>query len=142
MASCGERAAALLAAACRDTDALLPLPLPHTRALKQRPQRKGTLAAYRLQRSRPCAHAVQQFMSTMPSSRIVCPYVPPFFAWLIACCVVRATTTSVQTDSLPKAGAAWVQLEQAQSATRLPMSIQWSAEVPSLSFAGTELSTG
>ena len=39
MASCGERAAALLAAACKDTDALLPLPLPHTRALKQRPQR-------------------------------------------------------------------------------------------------------
>ena len=43
MASCGERATALLAAACKHTDALLPLPLPHTRALKQRPQRACSL---------------------------------------------------------------------------------------------------
>ncbi|KAL0055144.1 hypothetical protein WJX82_007626 [Trebouxia sp. C0006] len=40
--SCSERAASLLAAACQDSDDLLPLPLPHTRALTQkRPRGSG-----------------------------------------------------------------------------------------------------
>ncbi|KAL3136848.1 hypothetical protein ABBQ38_005556 [Trebouxia sp. C0009 RCD-2024] len=41
MAGCGDRAAALLAAACKDSDALLPVPLPHTRALRQKQHRGG-----------------------------------------------------------------------------------------------------
>lgn len=41
MAGCGDRAAALLAAACKDSDVLLPVPLPHTRALRQKQHRKA-----------------------------------------------------------------------------------------------------
>lgn len=43
IAGCGDRAAALLAAACKDSDALLPVPLPHTRALRQKQHRKAQL---------------------------------------------------------------------------------------------------
>lgn len=37
--SCSKRAASLLAAACQDSDDLLPVPLPHTRVLTQKKQR-------------------------------------------------------------------------------------------------------